>query len=197
MTVDLCRHIKTNGKACNSPALTGQAFCYFHRKLRTRHRDLVAPKPTRPAETVHEIVFDAQGFPSPQALPAPQPSLADAQLDLPLLEDRESVQVAISLVISAIAHNRIDTRRAAAILYGLQLASNNSTRIITEPFAGSLCPEVARGASGLDLVPKHIRTAPEPAATRPRKRRPEAEGADPAERTIESTLPSPTENLLL
>jgi hypothetical protein len=28
-----CRHIKTNGERCKSPALRGHAFCYFHAKL--------------------------------------------------------------------------------------------------------------------------------------------------------------------
>ena len=26
----LCRHIKTNGKRCQSPALLGSAYCYYH-----------------------------------------------------------------------------------------------------------------------------------------------------------------------
>src|ERR1035437_3825156 len=26
----LCRHIKTNGYKCQSPAMRGSAFCYFH-----------------------------------------------------------------------------------------------------------------------------------------------------------------------
>jgi hypothetical protein len=30
-----CRHIKPNGVACNSPALRGQRFCYFHARVRT------------------------------------------------------------------------------------------------------------------------------------------------------------------
>jgi hypothetical protein len=32
---DLCRHIKTNGKRCQSPALSGSAFCYFHSRVHT------------------------------------------------------------------------------------------------------------------------------------------------------------------
>ncbi len=26
----ICRHIKTNGKRCHSPALRGSAYCYYH-----------------------------------------------------------------------------------------------------------------------------------------------------------------------
>jgi hypothetical protein len=32
---DLCRHIKTNGKRCQSPALSGSAYCYFHSRVHT------------------------------------------------------------------------------------------------------------------------------------------------------------------
>jgi hypothetical protein len=31
----LCRHIKTNGKRCQSPALLGLAYCYFHARTHT------------------------------------------------------------------------------------------------------------------------------------------------------------------
>lgn len=158
MSYDLCRHIKTNGKVCNSPALTGQSFCYFHRKLRTRHRQLVTSKatPALTADVVHEVVYDGDGYPVPQPLPTPAVSPMSAEFDLPLLEDRESVQVAISLVVSAIARNRIDSRRAAAILYGLQLASNNAAHTTTEPFPTTLAAAVTRGSSGYDNLPRHL-----------------------------------------
>lgn len=32
--IPLCRHTKTDGHLCGSPAVTGSAFCYFH----GRHR---------------------------------------------------------------------------------------------------------------------------------------------------------------
>lgn len=28
-----CRHLKTNGRKCHSPALSGKAYCYHHYKL--------------------------------------------------------------------------------------------------------------------------------------------------------------------
>jgi len=31
----LCRHIKTNGLRCQSPALSGSAYCYFHSRAHT------------------------------------------------------------------------------------------------------------------------------------------------------------------
>ena len=36
----LCRHIKTNGKRCQSPALGELAYCYFHNRAHT----MAAPK---------------------------------------------------------------------------------------------------------------------------------------------------------
>ena len=40
ITIPLCRHIKTNGIRCQSAALSGESFCYFHERL---HRDHPAP----------------------------------------------------------------------------------------------------------------------------------------------------------
>ena len=37
-----CRHIKTSGGKCGSPALRGQPFCYFHSRLRERTARLPA-----------------------------------------------------------------------------------------------------------------------------------------------------------
>ncbi len=37
-----CRHIKTSGGKCGSPALRSQPYCYFH----TRHRERVAQQPS-------------------------------------------------------------------------------------------------------------------------------------------------------
>jgi len=31
----ICRHIKTNGLRCQSPALSGSSFCYFHARAHT------------------------------------------------------------------------------------------------------------------------------------------------------------------
>jgi hypothetical protein len=33
--IQLCRHIKTNGHRCQSPALSGTAYCYFHARVHT------------------------------------------------------------------------------------------------------------------------------------------------------------------
>ena len=53
----LCRHIKTNGLRCGSPALRGHQFCYYHSKTHsigtepshTRFLPLQLPAPEDPA----------------------------------------------------------------------------------------------------------------------------------------------------
>jgi hypothetical protein len=47
------------------------------------------------------------------------------ELAFPPLEDADSIQLAISMVITALGQNRLDTRRAGSMLYALQVASSN------------------------------------------------------------------------
>jgi hypothetical protein len=92
---DLCRHIKTNGKRCQSPALSGSAFCYFHSR-------------------VHTI--------------AKTKSTISDNINLPLLEDPASIQVAISQIVSGLLSSRLDARRTGLLLYAIQIASQNIDR---------------------------------------------------------------------
>jgi hypothetical protein len=67
------------------------------------------------------------------------PSLAQpkpTQLDLPPLEDRHSIQLALSLLITALAQDRIDPKRAALLFYGLQVASSNAHLLNPVPKRG-------------------------------------------------------------
>jgi outer membrane protein OmpA-like peptidoglycan-associated protein len=74
------------------------------------------------------------------------------ELNLPPLEDAHSVQLALSMVLFALGQNRIDLKRAAAILYTLQIAATNvrslpadepnSVRdIVTDETGAVLAPE--------------------------------------------------------
>jgi hypothetical protein len=83
----------------------------------------------------------------------------------PALEDVESIQVSISLLIAALARNRITSKRAAVLLYGLQLASTNARSITIEPSASSITRDLVRTKSGLDLAPREQR----PTENDPRK----------------------------
>jgi hypothetical protein len=73
-------------------------------------------------------------------------------IELSALEDRESVQVALSVVINALAIGQLDIKRATALLYGLQLASNNARGLLTEPFAANVVRAIELSPDGLDLA---------------------------------------------
>jgi len=111
MKVPRCRYIKTNGLICKSPSLNDRPYCYFHNRLHERHYIYQLHQTT--------IVSPATGGP----------------LTISALEDPESVQLALSVVINALAAGDIDPQRARALLYGLQLAASNARRLRLEPCA--------------------------------------------------------------
>jgi hypothetical protein len=119
-TTKFCRHIHTNGERCGSPALRSEAFCYFHVDLGKRHRRLRSSAAS--VQTVLHPMTLQDGSQRSPILAEPEP----LPLDLPPLEDRQSIQVALSLLITAVARNQIDPKRAALLFYGLQVASSNA-----------------------------------------------------------------------
>lgn len=98
MHLRLCRQIKTNGLICRSPAMGESAYCYFHNRHLQRQAGLRRSGGCAVAQ----------------------------QLELCALKDGESVQRALSAVVNALAADRLETRRATALLYGLQLVCGNS-----------------------------------------------------------------------
>ena len=128
MQYPLCRHVKTNGRQCQSPALDRSVYCYFHDHLHRRHSGF------RHAKTTRDHLVPGQ------------------HIELSPLEDRESVQLAISTVVNALATGQLETRRATAILYGLQLASHNAGHLNTEPYAPNVVLTVHPSPEGLDLA---------------------------------------------
>ncbi len=128
MLYPLCRHIKTNGSRCQCPSLNGQVWCYFHDRLHQRH------SPFRTTETT-------AGSPAP-----------GHHIELTALEDPESVQVALSMVINALATGHLETKRATALLYGLQLAAMNTPRLQLKPYAPNVVRIIDSSPNGLDLA---------------------------------------------
>ena len=124
----LCRHIRTNGLQCKAPALTGREYCYFHHRLHARHAQFRPTQASRP--------YFTEG----------------RDLELCTLEDRESVQFALSVVINAVATGRVDTRRATALLYGLQLASSNAASLNNTPDTPDVVRAIESTPDGLDLA---------------------------------------------
>jgi hypothetical protein len=82
-----CRHIKSSGDRCKTPALHGSHFCFFHDRL---HTDALGAK------------FDA--------------------LRLPVSEDLASILLALNRISAAIIDSRIDSKRAAQLIWIQQLA---------------------------------------------------------------------------
>jgi hypothetical protein len=128
MQYPLCRHIKTNGLQCKSPSLTESDWCYFHNRLHQRHSAY------RHTPTTRNYLIPGQ------------------HIELSALEDRESVQVALSVVINALATGQLETRRATALLYGLQLASSNAARLYLNPYAPNIVRDAHPNPEGLDLA---------------------------------------------
>jgi len=105
-----CQHIKINGTQCGSPALRRDRFCYFHKNWESQRL---------------RIAFAG----AKQARRSSQ-----AVLDLPLLEDANSVQIALMQVMRLLVSGSIEHRTAALLLYGLQTASANLRHTRFEPY---------------------------------------------------------------
>src|ERR1039458_5244028 len=99
-SIPRCEHLKVNGTQCGSPALRRNHFCFFHKRW-------------------HEtrIVLNAN-----------HARRARAALDLPVLEDANSVQVSLMQVMRLILNGQLDPKTAGLLLYALQTASSKLSR---------------------------------------------------------------------
>jgi hypothetical protein len=98
-------NIKINGTQCGSPALRRNHFCFFHKRWQETRIVLNANRARR----------------------------ARVALDLPVLEDANSVQVSLMQVMRLILTGQVDPKTAGLLLYALQTASSNLSRINFEP----------------------------------------------------------------
>ena len=92
-----CRHVKTNGTQCGSPALKDKELCYYHEQNR--------PEPV-------ELYIDGERY-------------CDSQIVLPVFEDAHSIQTVIRQVVQLMLTRRIERKDAGLLLYALQIASGN------------------------------------------------------------------------
>jgi len=133
MSTNYCRHIRASGTRCRSLALAGGTLCFWHRDLHHRHR-VIDPVATLPAHIPDHhrnlallkrdpILSEYYGV----NLNAP------AEFDFPPLEDRESIQIALSMVLNALGRNRLEPKRAGVMLYTLQVASANAASLEQNP----------------------------------------------------------------
>jgi hypothetical protein len=99
-----CRHIRTNGTQCGSPALKAKELCFYHQQNQ--------PKPV-------ELYVDGERY-------------ADGQIIIPVFEDAHSIQTVIRQVVQLMLSRRIDRKDAGILLYALQIASGNLKTMRTE-----------------------------------------------------------------
>ncbi len=100
-----CEHIKTNGRFCGSPAMRDRNYCFFH--LNHIGRRLRVER------------YASFGLPCPP-------------IELPLLEDAASIQLALMQVTEALLHGTLDVKRGGLVLYALQTASSNLRNMAKE-----------------------------------------------------------------
>jgi hypothetical protein len=103
-TIARCQHLKVNGTQCGSPALRNHRFCYFHKEWRQKRLQINT-------NIRHER----------------------AAVTLPVLEDANSIQVALMQVMRLLITQQIERQTAGLLLYALQTASANLARTSFEP----------------------------------------------------------------
>src|SRR5208283_1347897 len=99
-----CRHVKTNGTQCGSPALKDNELCYYHDK-------------NRPAPA--ELYMDGERY-------------CNEQIMLPVFEDAHSIQTVIRHVVQLMLRRQIERKDASVMLYALQIASSNLKMMAAE-----------------------------------------------------------------
>jgi len=151
MSTPYCRHIRTNGRRCTAFAMRNGTECYFHSSMNTRHRAL-NPRADATPTVIHPLNVDA-GLLQREPLLAQYYGIPTGPLalDFPQLEDRESIQVSLSMVLAALGQNRLDSKRAAVMLYNLQVASSNVARL--EHDHDHVVTETVRDDAGNELAP--------------------------------------------
>ena len=100
-----CQHIKVNGVQCGSPALRRNRFCFFHKRFQDERIRLSAD------QRRHGV----------------------ATFILPVLEDANSIQMAIMQIMRLILTGQIENKTASLLLYALQTASSNLRSTRFEP----------------------------------------------------------------
>ena len=101
-----CQHLKINGTQCGSPALRRNRFCFFHKRFQDQQIKLTADRARRGVAT----------------------------FVLPVLEDANSIQVALMQVMRLLVSQQIDHKTASLLLYALQTASTNLRMTDFKPY---------------------------------------------------------------
>jgi hypothetical protein len=94
---DRCQHIKINGTQCGSPALRRQRFCFFHKRFQDERIRLARDRARHGTGT----------------------------FILPVLEDANSIQMALMQVMRLLVTKQIEPETARLLLSALRTASSN------------------------------------------------------------------------
>ncbi len=127
MSYATCDHLKEDGVYCQSPALHGHNFCYFHLGIRARRVQMARAR--RRGDS--------------------------CRLQLPVLDNMHAVLASLQQVADALADDCIDPKRAGLLLYTLQQTATalNTTpewkgerpqASLTQPMRALEVPDVAQ-----------------------------------------------------
>jgi hypothetical protein len=105
-----CQHLKINGTQCGSPALRRNRFCFFHKRFQDERIKLSADRARRGVAT----------------------------FVLPVLEDANSIQIALMQVMRLLVAQQLDHKTASLLLYALQTASTNLRLTNFKPFTNDV-----------------------------------------------------------
>jgi len=106
-----CQHIKVNGTQCGCPALRHNKLCYFHKRHHEERIELNLDRLKNARARRRKVV-----------------------MELPVLEDANSIQVLLMQIMRLIIAGQIDGKTAGLLLYALQTASANLPRVRFDPF---------------------------------------------------------------
>ncbi|MGA7755547.1 MAG: hypothetical protein WCB05_22145 [Candidatus Sulfotelmatobacter sp.] len=104
-----CQHLKINGTQCGSPALRRNRLCFFHKRFQDERIKLALDRKRAPATFI-----------------------------LPVLEDANSIQIALMQVMRLLLSQQIEHKTASLLLYALQTAGANLRMTNFKP----MCHEV-------------------------------------------------------
>jgi hypothetical protein len=106
-----CQHIKVNGTQCGCPALRHNKLCYFHKRNHEERVELNLDRLKNARARRRKVI-----------------------MELPVLEDANSIQVSLMQIMRLIIAGQIDGKNAGLLLYALQTASANLPRVRFDPF---------------------------------------------------------------
>lgn len=110
MSYPICEHVKTSGKRCGSPALSGETFCYYHKRL----------EEALPAARNMYFAYNRMATRGEDAM---------IGFHTPELEDAAGIQIGYMQTLYGIANGHLDCRRAKLMLSALHGAAPNLQRL--------------------------------------------------------------------